>query len=120
MMDAVAGATVSKSEDVQQAIMPISLIAVLSFYYAFYSTLYSPDSTAAAVASIIPFTSPFAMLPRALSSTVPAWQIAASLLLLAATTVLMGVFSIKLYSSAVLHYGKRLKISELVRMSRGK
>jgi ABC-2 type transport system permease protein len=119
MMDAVAGATVSKSEDVQQAIMPISLIAVLSFYLSFYSSMYSPDSTASIAASIIPFSAPFAMPARFLNGSVSAWQIVASIVLLAATTVLMGFISIKLYSSAVLHYGKRLKISELIRMSRG-
>jgi len=54
------------------------------------------------------------------SANVPAWQIILSLLLLAASAVLMCWISIKLYSSAVLHYGKRLKISELVRMSKSK
>lgn len=119
MMDAVAGATVSKSEDVQQAIMPISLIAMLSFYFSFYSSMYSPDSTASIAASIIPFSAPFAMPARFLNGSVSVWQIVASIVLLAATTILMGFISIRLYSSAVLHYGKRLKISELVRMSRG-
>lgn len=117
MMNAVAGSTVSKAEDVQQAIMPISLISVFSFYFA-YSTILAPDSTAAAAASIIPFTAPFAMPSRILNSSVSGLQIAVSLLLLAATTLFMGFFSIKLYSSAVLHYGKRLKISELIKMSK--
>lgn len=119
MMNAVAGSTVSKAEDVQQAIMPISLISIFSFYFA-YSTILAPDSIAAAAASIIPFTAPFAMPSRILNSNASGLQITASLLILAATTVLMGLFSIKLYSSAVLHYGKRLKISELIKMSKSR
>ncbi|MFO7161657.1 MAG: ABC transporter permease, partial [[Clostridium] cellulosi] len=69
---------------------------------------------------LIPFSAPFSMPSRMVSANVPAWQIILSLLLLAASAVLMCWISIKLYSSAVLHYGKRLKISELVRMSKSK
>jgi ABC-2 type transport system permease protein len=117
MMNAVCGATVSKSEDIQQAIMPVTLISIISFYFS-YSTMLMPDSTASSAASLIPFSSPFAMPSRILTASVPAWQIILSLALLAATTALMGYISIRLYSSAVLHYGSRLKISELVKLSR--
>lgn len=117
MIDAVAGATVSKAEDIQQAMMPVSIICVAAFYFS-YSTILAPDSTAAMAASIIPFTAPFSMPSRILNSAVPAWQIIISLILLALTAALMGYISVKLYSSAVLHYGKRLKISELISMTK--
>lgn len=119
MFNAVCGATVSKAEDIQQAVMPISIISIASFYFA-YMTSMSPESPAAIAASLIPFSAPFSMPSRMVSANVPAWQIILSLLLLAASAVLMCWISIKLYSSAVLHYGKRLKISELVRMSKSK
>lgn len=119
MLNAVCGATVSKSEDIQQAIMPLSMIAMVSFYFA-YMTSMAPESPAAVAASLIPFSAPFSMPSRMLSANIPAWQIVLSLLILAGTTVLMCFISIKLYSSAVLHYGKRLKISELIRMSKAK
>lgn len=119
MFNAVCGATVSKAEDIQQAIMPISIISIAAFYFA-YMTSMSPESPAAIAASLIPFSAPFSMPSRMVSANIPAWQIIVSLLLLAASAALMCWISIKLYSSAVLHYGKRLKISELVRMSRSK
>jgi ABC-2 type transport system permease protein len=119
MFNAVCGATVSKSEDIQQAIMPLSMIAMVSFYFA-YMTSMAPESPAAVAASLVPFSAPFSMPSRMLSANIPAWQIVLSLLILAGTTVLMCFISIKLYSSAVLHYGKRLKISELIRMSKAK
>lgn len=120
MMYAVCGATVSKSEDIQQAVMPVTLIGVISFYFAYTALLTSPDNSATVAASIIPFTAPFTMPSRILEASVPAWHIVLSLVLLILTTVLMTYISIKLYSSAVLHYGKRLKISELIKMSRSK
>jgi len=120
MMYAVCGATVSKAEDIQQAVMPVTLIAIISFYFTYTTAMTSSDSAAAVAASLVPFSSPFSMPSRILSAAVPAWQIILSLVLLAGTTVLMTFISIKLYSSAVLHYGKRLKIKELVQMSKSK
>lgn len=117
MMNAVAGATVSKAEDVQSAIMPISMITMVAFYFAYGSVLF-PDKKAAMIASIIPFSAPFSMPSRFLMSDVPLWQLISSLAILILSIVLMAWVSIKLYSSAVLHYGKRLKIKDLVRMSK--
>jgi len=116
MMNAVAGATVSKAEDVNSSIMPISMISMVAFYMGYFS-LAVPKGTVAIVASIIPFSSPFSMPCRILAIEVPAWQIAASIISLIITIVLIAWISIKIYSSAVLHYGKRLKIKDLVKMS---
>jgi ABC-2 type transport system permease protein len=117
MISAVAGATVSNAEDIRTAIMPVSMVAVIAFYFA-YGTIMVPESTAAVAASIIPFSAPFSMPSRILMTEVPVWQMAVSIGLLAVTTVLMAWVSIRLYSSAVLHYGRKLKISELIAMSK--
>lgn len=117
MINAVAGATVSNADDVRSAVTPISFISLIAFYFA-YGTFLVPDSAAAVAASLVPFSAPFSMASRILMAEVPVWQIALSLVLLAGTTVLMAMISIRLYSSAVLHYGKKLKISELVAMSK--
>ena len=116
MMNAVAGATVSKAEDVNSALMPINMISLVAFYAGYFS-LSVPKSSVAIVASIIPFSAPFSMPCRILATEVPAWQIAASLLSLVITIVLIAWISIKIYSSAILHYGRRLKLKDLVKMS---
>lgn len=112
MMNAVAGATVSKAEDVNSSIMPISMISMISFYFAYFS-LMSPKGSVAVAASLIPFSAPFSMPCRIIATDVPIWQILASLLILIAAIVLIAWLSIKIYSSAVLHYGKRLKLKDL-------
>jgi ABC-2 type transport system permease protein len=117
MINAVAGATVSNAEDVRTAILPVSVVAMIAFYFA-YGTNMVPDSTASVAASIIPFSAPFSMPSRILMADVSVWQMALSIGLLAVTTVLMAWISIRLYSSAVLHYGRKLKISELIAMSK--
>lgn len=119
MMNAVAGATVSKSEDVNSTLMPISIISMLAFYMGYFS-LMAPKGKVAIIASIIPFSSPFSMPCRVIATEVPSWQIAASIFSLVITIVLIAWISIKIYSNATLHYGKRLKIKDLVQMSRNK
>ena len=116
MMNAVAGATVSKAEDVNSALMPISIISMVSFYTGYFS-LSVPKSAVAIVSSIIPFSAPFSMPCRILATEVPLWQIAASLFSLIITIIFIAWMSIKIYSSAILHYGRRLKIKDLIKMS---
>lgn len=113
MMNAVAGATVSKAEDVNSAIMPISLISMVAFYFAYFS-LMSPTGNVAVAASLIPFSAPFSMPCRLIAADVPTWQIGASLVIIIISIILIATLSIKIYSSAVLHYGKRLKLKDLL------
>ncbi|MGH4120282.1 ABC transporter permease [Clostridium sp.] len=114
MMNAVAGATVSKAEDVNSALMPISMISIAGFYAGSFS-LPVPNGIVSIVSSIIPFSSPFSMPGRLLATEVPAWQIAASLFSLVITFVFIAWISIKIYSSAILHYGNRLKFKDLIK-----
>lgn len=117
LMNAVVGATVSKAEDINSAMMPMSFIAVIAFYFS-YGTFAIPDSTAAKVASLIPFTSPFSVPSRLIATKVPFWEIGLSLLILVAAIILIGMTSIKLYSFAVLHYGDRLRLGKLLQISK--
>ena len=116
MMNAVAGATVSKAEDVNSSIMPISYISMVAFYMGYFS-LAAPQGSVAIISSIIPFSAPFTMPSRILATEVPVWQIAASIFSLILTIVFIAWISIKIYSSAILHYGRRLKLKDLIKMS---
>ena len=116
MMNAVAGATVSKAEDVNSSLMPISMISMVAFYMGYFSLAF-PNGSVAIVSSIIPFSSPFTMPSRILAIDVPIWQISASIFSLVITIIFIAWISIKIYSSAILHYGKRLKMKDLLKMS---
>ncbi len=117
MMYAVVGATVSKAEDVNSAIMPLSLVSILAFYFA-YGTFAIPNSLLAKAASLIPFTAAFSMPARLVSTDIAAWEVIASLGILAITLAIISMVSIKLYSLAILHYGNRLKLSKLFKLSK--
>ena len=67
------------------------------------------------VCSFIPFTSPIAMFTRIAMSSVPPYQIALSIGLLAITVVGIGVLSAKIYRVGVLLYGTPPKIGAILK-----
>jgi ABC-2 type transport system permease protein len=117
MINSVCGATVSRSEDLQSAMMPVVLISLISFY-ASYIAMFLPDQGIKRILTYIPFTSPFIMPFRLLNENIASVDIIISVLLLIVATVLVSLISIKLYSASVLHYGQRLKLKDLFRLRR--
>lgn len=112
MINSVCGATVSRTEDLNSAMMPAVLISLISFYAA-YMTMLMPDGGMKRIMTYIPFTSPFIMPFRLLNETVAAGDILISILLLLVGIVLVAAVSVRLYSASVLHYGSRLKLKDL-------
>jgi ABC-2 type transport system permease protein len=116
MMNAVAGASVSRSDDVNAAVMPINMISLISFYTAYFPATMPNAGKIPMLTSIIPFTAPFSMPGRLLLGSVPTVELAGSIALLIATILVFSWISVKIYSAAILHYGNRLKISDLMKM----
>lgn len=118
-LSAVTGATVSKAEDVQAASGPISFVAVISFFLAYFTST-MPNSAGSKFASIFPFSSAFSMPGRILAGASNAGEIVVSIVVLAVTVVILAAISIKVYSAATLHYGDRLKLKDLFKMYKQK
>lgn len=112
MLSAVTGSTVSKAEDLNSASMPVSFISLFSFYLGYFS-LTNPTSSVNVFASLMPFSSAFTMPSRMIMMDVPIWEIIWSIVFLIITIVLFAFISVKLYSSAILHYGSTLRLKEL-------
>lgn len=117
MMNAVCGASVSKIEDLNSAMMPVMMISLVSFYVAYFAALMaSADSMIQKVALYVPFTSPFIMPYKLLNSDVATVDIIIAIVLLVVSIVIVSAISIKLYSSSVLHYGnKKLKMKDALK-----
>lgn len=108
------GSTVSKIEDISPSVMPITFLFVAGFMITIMSTTSgSVDSIALVAASFFPFFAPLAMMARIGMSAVPAYQIAISVGLLMATTVLIGLFAAKVYRMGSMHYGNRMKLRDI-------
>lgn len=113
---AVAGSIVSRQEDLQATMTPLSLLIIAAFLVGITS-LESPDSTLALVASLLPPTAPLVMPSRIVLGQTPVWQPILSALLSVAATAALVPFAVRMYSRAVLRSG-RVKIRELLRAER--
>ncbi len=108
---AVSGSLVSRTEELQNAMVPINLIIFVSFFISI-GALESPDSTLSVAASILPFSSALAMPVRIAIGSATAPQIVASIVLLAAGTAALVPLSARLYAGAVLKTGGRVKLRD--------
>lgn len=117
LLFALTGATVSKPEDVQYANGPVSFVAVIGFYLAYFSMM-NPSSSLNRISGIIPISSPFSMPLRIMMGTATNTELAISLAVLAVSTILLATIAIKVYSSTILNTGSRLTLKEAIKMAR--
>jgi ABC-2 type transport system permease protein len=115
---AAAGSMVSRIEDVQQASGPLLLLAMAG-YFAAITAINVPDAEWVALASLVPFFSPYLMPIRLLLGTPPgAGEVALALLLLGMALVISIWIAARIYSAGVLLYGQRVGIREVLRATR--
>jgi len=106
------GAAVDDQTDTQQFMFPITMPLILSYIIGVSVILRNPDGPVAFWMSMIPFTSPIAMVIR-LPFGVPAWQLALSLGLLIVGFVGTVWVAARIYRVGVLMYGKKITYREL-------
>ena len=111
---AVVGATVTADSEAQQAQQPVMMLLVFSLIVSF-AALNDPAGRMAVVTSMIPFSSPIIMPVRVATSDGPASQLALSLAISAATSVLVVWLAARVYRIGILMYGKRASLKELWR-----
>jgi ABC-2 type transport system permease protein len=111
------GSMVSRQEEVNQAVSPMMMLVVISFFGSIIA-INVPDSLLAKVLMILPLSSPFVALPRLLVGSPPAWEIALSVGLLAVSAFGTMWIASKLYRAGVLLYGQRPGWKNLVRLGR--
>lgn len=114
---AAAGSMVSRIEDVQQAVGPLIYLAMAGYFVSFFAPN-DPNGQLVAIASVVPFFSPYLMPSRMLLGDPAAWEIALALVLLAATLVIAVWVAARIYSAGVLLYGQRVGIRSVLRATR--
>lgn len=101
---ACLGSIVSRIEDVQQMITPMTFLVIAAFLIAMFG-LGDPSTSFITITSFIPFFSPMIMFLRVGMLDVPVWEVSLSILLLIGTIVLLAIFGAKVYKGGVLMYG---------------
>ena len=119
LLYALVGSTVSKPEDVQSANSPIAIISVIGFYLAYF-TMMNPTSELNKLAAILPISSPFCMPFRVMMGIATSQEIVISLIVLAITIFVIAKISIKIYSQAILNYGSKISLKDMLKMYKNK
>jgi ABC-2 type transport system permease protein len=114
------GAACNDLKDTQSMATPAMILVMLPMF-TWMSVLRAPDGMTALVLSLIPTASPFLMMLRiSLQPGPPAWQIALSLLVMAATVVVAIWAAGKIFRTGLLMQGKSATMTEMLRWVRAK
>ncbi len=109
---AAVGSAVDSDTETQQFMLPITLPLLFTYIMSFSFIVNNPDSSLSFWLSIIPFTSPIAMMVR-LPFGVPAWQLALSIVLLVGGFIFTTWVASRIYRVGILMYGKKVSFKEL-------
>ena len=110
-MYAAIGSAVDNETETQQFTL-FAIIPLMLGMYGSFTIMNNPEGPLGFWLSMIPFTSPVAMIAR-IPFGVPAWQIALSMFLLVASTLLMIYLAAKIYKVGILMYGNKATAKEL-------
>ncbi len=110
-MYAAIGSAVDNETETQQFTL-FAIIPLMVGMYGSFTIMNNPDGPLGFWLSMIPFTSPVAMIAR-IPFGVPAWQIAVSMLILVGTTLLMVYLAAKIYRVGILMYGNKATAKEI-------
>ena len=105
---AAAGSMVSRMEDVNNVVAPMSLIGTLAYLVGVYATIgiIPADAGWVIALSYFPFTSPFVMLSRVIAGDAGATDVAIAAAILVVTIVVCLWAAGRVYSAGVLMYGQ--------------
>ncbi|PWW27825.1 ABC-2 type transport system permease protein [Cytobacillus oceanisediminis] len=102
---AFLGSLVSRIEDIQQMITPMTMMVVAGFMIAMFG-LNKPEAPFVTITSYIPFFTPMLMFMRVGMLSLPAWEPILGILILLVTIAILAVFGARVYRGGVLMYGK--------------
>lgn len=123
LLYALTGSTVSKPEDIQSANSPVAILAVIGFYLSYF-TMMNPTSKLNLFASLSPISSPFCMpfrMPfRIMMGLASSTDVIMSIVILVVTIIFIANVAIKIYSNAILNYGTKMSIKDIIKMYKEK
>jgi ABC-2 type transport system permease protein len=109
---AVAGAVVSRQEELQNSTTPLTLVLVASFFVAITSAFGSSTTPLAKVCTYLPPTAPLIVPLRIAAGDIAAWQVGLTLAIMLASTVMVVLLASRIYAGAILRTGARVKLKD--------
>ncbi|WKA55898.1 ABC transporter permease [Planococcus shixiaomingii] len=112
VLAALLGSLVSRTEDVQQLMLPMMFLIIVASFIAF-SGISVPEAKFVTVASFIPFFTPLVMFLRVGMLDIPLWEPLLSIALMLLTIGLLGWFGARVYRGGVLMYGSSQSLKDI-------
>jgi ABC-2 type transport system permease protein len=107
---AAAGSLVSRQEDTQSVLSPITITVLLGFVVGFNLLTSDPRGTAITVISLLPPFSPMFMPARVALGVAPALQVVLAFVLTIAFTAAVLALGGRIYANSVLRTGARVSL----------
>ena len=116
---AVAGALVSRQEDVQQVALPM-IVLTMAGYIAAALAVTAPDAWWVAPLSLVPFFSPYLLLVRLMLTSVAPWEVVVAVALLVVAIAVAARLAARVYAAGVLLHGQRSSFRGLMTAARAR
>ncbi|HCY7264604.1 TPA: ABC transporter permease [Staphylococcus aureus] len=107
LLAAILGSLTSRIEDLNQSLMPLTLLGMIAFYIAIF-TINNPDGRLALITSYIPFLAPFQLVVRAQTSGLQLHEVILSSLISIVMVAVLIWIAIKTYKDSVLTFERGL------------
>jgi ABC-2 type transport system permease protein len=107
------GAVVGSEQESRQLAGIFSFLLLIPFF-AMFSFITEPGGTVPTIMTLFPLTAPVAVMLRLGFGSVPTWQLLASMAILLLTTILTTWASAKIFRWALLMYGKRPGLRDIL------
>lgn len=114
MMYAAAGAVVSKTEDLQGVMLPISILIIAAFFISLKS-LGDPNSTIVVISSYVPFFTPMVTFSRFVAGETGMLEIMITLAGLLVTIGILSAVTSRIYVNGVMNYSDKVKFKDLAK-----
>ena len=109
------GAVFENNQEAQMAVM-LPMVPLILSMIMLQTIALAPNSVFIKVGSLVPFTAPVIMPTRMLLSDVPAVEVVLSVVLAIACAVACGWLAGRIFRVALLRYGQKTRIRDIVRM----
>ena len=95
------------------------MLAVIGFYLSYF-TMMNPTSEMNIFASLFPISAPFCMPFRIMMGLAKPTDVLISIAILVVTILVIAKVTIKIYSNAILNYGTKMSLKDIIKVYKDK
>ncbi|PEJ56658.1 sodium export permease [Bacillus sp. AFS002410] len=115
LLYAAIGSVVSRTEELQMVLMPLTILVVAAFFISI-NALINPNGTFIQISSYIPFFAPLVAFSRFVSGEMNFIEISASVLILLVSILILTRVASRIYVNGVMYYSEKVKLKDVARL----